>query len=84
MMPIEAAERLTPREREVVELVAYGMTNIQIGLRLGISENTIKRHMSNIMTKLNAANRTDVVRILNFKYDESVTQRPVSTGRHWL
>jgi DNA-binding NarL/FixJ family response regulator len=52
---------LTPREREVLELVAQGSTNAEIARRLGVSENTIKFHMKNILQKLHGRNRAEVV-----------------------
>lgn len=48
---------LTPREREVLRLVATGKTNRAIAAALGISEKTIARHVSNIFMKLGLANR---------------------------
>ena len=54
---------LTPREREVLELVAAGLTNRQIAERLFISENTAGVHVSNILGKLDAASRTEAAAI---------------------
>jgi DNA-binding NarL/FixJ family response regulator len=45
-------DRLTPREREVLQLVAEGQTNRQIALRLGLSPKTVDSHRSNLMRKL--------------------------------
>jgi len=53
---------LTDRESEVLGLVAKGMANKQIALALGISEHTVKFHVSSIYTKLNVTNRTEAVR----------------------
>ena len=55
-------ERLTPREIEVLELVAEGRPNRAIADRLGISDQTVKFHLASISGKLGAANRTDAVR----------------------
>ena len=55
-------ERLTPREIEVLELVAEGRSNRAIAERLGISDQTVKFHLASISGKLGAANRTDAVR----------------------
>ena len=55
-------ERLTPREIEVLELVAEGRPNRAIAERLGISDQTVKFHLASISGKLGAANRTDAVR----------------------
>ncbi len=55
-------EPLTPREIEVLELLAEGLPNKAIAERLGISDQTVKFHVSSISGKLGAANRTDAVR----------------------
>ncbi|MFE7121362.1 helix-turn-helix transcriptional regulator, partial [Streptomyces sp. NPDC057654] len=55
------AARLSPREREVLDLVAVALSNRQIGARLGITEGTIKRHLRNIFDKLDAVSRLDAV-----------------------
>ena|SRR5215831_3869583 len=55
-------EALTPREVEVLELLAEGLPNKAIAARLGISDQTVKFHVSSICGKLGAANRTDAVR----------------------
>ncbi len=51
---------LTERELEVLRLIANGMTNSQIAEKLVISENTVKGHVSNILSKLHLADRTQV------------------------
>jgi DNA-binding NarL/FixJ family response regulator len=53
---------LTERESEVLGLLAKGLANKQIAAALGISEHTVKFHVSSIYTKLNVANRTEAVR----------------------
>ncbi|MBO9196751.1 response regulator transcription factor [Rhizobium sp. 16-449-1b] len=50
---------LTPREREVMELVGEGLSNKHIGLRLDLQEKTVKHHMTQILTKLGVSNRTE-------------------------
>ncbi|PYR32170.1 MAG: hypothetical protein DMF92_03015 [Acidobacteria bacterium] len=55
-------EALTPREIQVLELVAEGLSNKGIAARLDISDQTVKFHVSSICGKLGAANRTDAVR----------------------
>ena len=55
-------EPLTPREIQVLELVAEGLPNKAIAARLDISDQTVKFHVSSICGKLGAANRTDAVR----------------------
>jgi DNA-binding NarL/FixJ family response regulator len=52
---------LTPREHEVLALVAEGATNAEIAARLVVSENTVKFHVKNILQKLHARNRAEVV-----------------------
>lgn len=54
-----ALEALTPRERQVLELVAEGLTNVQIGRRLFISPKTASVHVSAILGKIGAANRAE-------------------------
>jgi NarL family two-component system response regulator LiaR len=51
---------LTDRELDVLKLIANGMTNSQIAEELVISENTVKGHVSNILSKLHVADRTQV------------------------
>jgi DNA-binding NarL/FixJ family response regulator len=52
---------LTPREREVLELVATGATNREIAERLHLSPHTVKEHTSSLYRKLEARNRADAV-----------------------
>jgi FixJ family two-component response regulator len=54
---------LTPREREVMALVASGLLNKQVGLRLGISEITVKAHRGKVMQKMGADSLADLVKI---------------------
>jgi len=54
-------EDLTPREFEVLQLLAEGLTNKAIALRLGISANTVKFHINAILQKLSAQSRTEAV-----------------------
>lgn len=54
---------LTEREVEVLQLLAHGLANKQIALRLGISEHTVKFHVSAIYSKFGATNRTEAVRL---------------------
>ncbi len=56
-------ESLSPREHEVLRLVALGLPNKAIAQRLGISENTAKFHVGTILGKLGAASRTEAVMI---------------------
>jgi DNA-binding NarL/FixJ family response regulator len=56
-------EPLTPREQEVLELLAEGLPTKAIAARLGISDQTVKFHVASISAKLGAANRTEAVRL---------------------
>jgi FixJ family two-component response regulator len=55
-------ESLTPREQEVLRLVVAGMLNKQIGLKLGISEITVKAHRGKMMQKMKADSLADLVK----------------------
>jgi DNA-binding NarL/FixJ family response regulator len=55
-------EALTPRETQVLSLVADGLSNKAIAARLGVSDETVKFHLTSIFGKLGASNRTDAVR----------------------
>jgi DNA-binding NarL/FixJ family response regulator len=72
LMPPEVAERLTeyfpqaalsPRETEVLTLVAKGLSNKEISEKLGTASGTIKIHVQNILAKLGASDRTHAVTI---------------------
>jgi len=72
LMPSKVAERLTeyfpkfvltPRETEVLALVADGLANREIAARLGTASGTVKIHVQNILDKLGAADRTQAVTI---------------------
>jgi DNA-binding NarL/FixJ family response regulator len=60
--PALIASVLSPREREVMRLIAQGLSNEELGRSLSISVGTVKRHNTNIFTKLGASSRTDAVR----------------------
>jgi DNA-binding NarL/FixJ family response regulator len=49
---------LTPREQQALSLLTQGMSNREIARRLGISEHGAKRHVANVLAKLNCPNRT--------------------------
>jgi len=55
-------EQLTAREMEVIQLMAQGLANKQIALSLGISEHTVKFHLSSLYTKLGISSRTEAVK----------------------
>jgi DNA-binding NarL/FixJ family response regulator len=56
-------EKLTSREMEVLQWVAKGLTNEQIGLKLHLSARTIEAHLTHIYTKLNVSSRTEAALI---------------------
>jgi two-component system, NarL family, response regulator LiaR len=51
-------DQLTPREREVLELIGRGLSNKRIALELGAAEKTVKNHVSHVLAKLGVADRT--------------------------
>ena len=55
-------DALTPREREVVALLAEGLTNAALAERLYISPRTVENHVRNILDKLHLARREDLIR----------------------
>jgi DNA-binding NarL/FixJ family response regulator len=57
------ADELTPREIEILRLIAGGNANKEIGARLAIAEETVKSHITNILSKLDANDRTHAVTI---------------------
>jgi DNA-binding NarL/FixJ family response regulator len=59
----ELAEPLTPRENEVIQMLASGLANKEIAGRLSISEHTVKFHVASILGKLEAGSRTEAVSI---------------------
>ena len=73
---IERLERLTTRERQVLNLIAQGRVNKQIAFDLSISEVTVKLHRSNVMRKLEATSIGELVRIWD-KSQSAVTSRNI-------
>ena len=59
----KGAKGLSPRESEVLGLVAKGLGNREIGDRLGISENSVKMHLKRVNFKLGASDRTEAVQL---------------------
>jgi two-component system, NarL family, response regulator YdfI len=57
----ELAEPLTPRESEVLQMLASGLGNKEVAAKLDISEHTVKFHVASILGKLGAASRTEAV-----------------------
>ena len=60
---VDPLAQLSPRERQVLELVASGLSNQEIGLRLDLVEKTIKHYMTNILQKLHVRSRVEAALI---------------------
>ncbi len=65
-LPVEVRgfSQLTPREREVLQLISNGQSNKEAGLELGISPRTVEVHRARVMEKLGARNTADLIRIV--------------------
>ena len=66
-------ESLSQREREVLTLMAEGLSNLAIAERLGIGEKTVKTHVSNVLGKLNVSDRTQAA---VYAWKSGLKQRP--------
>jgi two-component system NarL family response regulator len=64
-LPPEKLSTLTPRELDIVKLIADGATNKEVGVDLDISERTVKGHLSNIFLKLGIPDRVKLMLYLN-------------------
>jgi two-component system, NarL family, nitrate/nitrite response regulator NarL len=78
---------LSDREMEIVQLVAQGFQNKEIGKKLSISENTVKNHLHNIFDKLGVSDRLELMlyavhhRLID-KPEETLALTPLSSGTH--
>jgi DNA-binding NarL/FixJ family response regulator len=61
LRPNKSLDTLTPRELEVLQLIAQGLNNKRIAERLTVNERTVKFHVSTILSKLEVSNRTEAV-----------------------
>ncbi|MFO0214244.1 MAG: LuxR C-terminal-related transcriptional regulator, partial [Pseudanabaena sp.] len=57
--------KLTPREQQIVKLIATGVNNEEIASQLYISTKTVKNHVTNILSQLNLRNRTQIAILVN-------------------
>lgn len=69
--PVAGVENLTPREEEVVRIIAEGLSNAEIADRLFVSETTVKSHVRSILMKCNLRDR---VQIVVFAYENGIVQ----------
>lgn len=68
---ISGFDQLTPREREVLQLISNGQSNKEAGRELGISPRTIEVHRARVMEKLGARNTADLLRIVLLQDNQS-------------
>jgi two-component system response regulator DevR len=61
--PVESEKKLTAREQEVLGLLARGLSNVEIGRKLFISDTTVKFHVGNILRKLGVSRRAEAVHL---------------------
>ncbi|HET9495048.1 MAG TPA: response regulator transcription factor [Chloroflexia bacterium] len=61
--PHRADQELTPREQEILEMLASGLSNHEIAQKMGLSRSTVKFHVSNILSKLHVSSRTGAVAV---------------------
>ncbi len=57
----EPSDSLSPREKEVLDLVSHGLSNKEVAEKIHVTENTVKYHMKNILDKLHLRNRSQVI-----------------------
>jgi len=78
---VEKIKSLSPREREVIELVGEGLKNSAIAERLLISETTVRHHMTSVFSKLDLTSRLELV-IFAFRHGlAEIPERAVRTGQ---
>jgi DNA-binding CsgD family transcriptional regulator len=76
-MTTESARELSPRQREILALVAAGRTSKEIAGELGISESTVNWHLSNAFERLGASSRAEAVAVA-MREDAQRTDDPIT------
>jgi two-component system nitrate/nitrite response regulator NarL len=71
--PIDRLSHLTPREEQILSILANGRSNKEIGNRLDLSEKTIKHHMTNILQKLKVRNRVEAALVASNSAPQRLT-----------
>ena len=72
------AVRMTPREREIVELIGDGLSNKELATRLGVAAHTVKSHVRNIMEKLALHSRLQIAVYAHRQGPERATTLPAA------
>ncbi len=81
--PDEVREKLTPREREVFDLICSGMRSREIAQELGLAEATIYKHVQNILDKLHVKSRTQAILAIERKRSNLAPRwRDLGVGAH--
>jgi DNA-binding CsgD family transcriptional regulator len=76
------ASQLSPRQREILELVASGRTSKEIAAELGISRSTVNWHLANTFARLGASSRAEAVALAMQSPPRALLSRPATTS--WL
>jgi FixJ family two-component response regulator len=71
-------ERLTPREREVMQLVVLGRLNKQVACELGTVEKTVKAHRARVMQKMEVGSLAELVRVADKVAQPGLSPKPAS------
>jgi len=78
--PVRAYDTLTPREREILQLSAEGLTASVIAHQLCVSQRTVEKHRANLLAKLSLRTQTELLRYA--LRQGIVTEEPLHTGTH--